>query len=299
MSGVQESDRRQTGFHSPRIHPETRLGYVHLTVSDLDRSLEFYQRSLGLQIHRCEGDTVHLGAGRGDLLRLSVSPGARRVSGSAGLYHFALLVPSRQELAQSLRRVVETAAPIQGFADHLVSEAIYLVDPDDNGIEIYRDRPRSDWQYGPDGRLKMDTLALDAHGLLALAEEGEAQLGLHPDTVLGHMHLHVADLAAAERFYRDVLGFDLVFSDGRSASFLSAGGYHHHIGINTWAGVGAPPQPADALGMRHFGVTLPDQAELDRLMERLAGAAASFDQRDDGLLVRDPSQNRILFSLAR
>ncbi len=298
MSGTCEFDGRQP-FHSPRMHPETRLGYVHLTVSDLDRSLDFYQRSLGLQIHRREGETVHLGAGRDDLLRLTAVPGARRVPGTAGLYHFALLVPSRQELAHSLRRVVETAAPIQGFADHLVSEAIYLVDPDDNGIEIYRDLPRSAWQYGPDGRLKMATLPLDAHGLLALAEEGEAQPRLHPDTILGHMHLHVGDLAEAERFYRDVLGFDLVFSDGSSASFLSAGGYHHHIGVNTWAGAGAPPQPGDALGMQHFRVTLPDQVEMDRLMGRLDGAAVSSDQRDDGLLVRDPSQNAILFSPVR
>jgi catechol 2,3-dioxygenase len=111
------------------------------------------------------------------------------------------------------------------------------------------------------------------------------------------MHLHVADLAEAERFYRDVLGFDLMFTDGRSASFLSAGGYHHHIGINTWAGVGAPPQPADALGMQHFGVTLPDERELDRLTGRLASAAVPFDRRDDGLLVRDPSQNGILFRM--
>jgi catechol 2,3-dioxygenase len=282
-----------------RIHPETRLGYVHLTVSDLDRSLDYYQRSLGLQVYRCEGDTVHLGAGRGDLLRLIASPGARRVTGTAGLYHFALVVPSRQELAQSLKRVVETAAPIQGFADHLVSEAIYLVDPDDNGIEVYRDLPRSTWQYEPDGRVKMATLPLDAHGLLVLAEEGDTSPGLPPDTALGHMHLRVADLAEGERFYRDVLGFDLMFTDGRSASFFSAGGYHHHIGINTWAGADASPQPADALGMRHFEVSLPDERELGRLTQRLAGAAVPFDRRDDGLLVRDPSQNAILFSPAR
>jgi catechol 2,3-dioxygenase len=193
---------------------------------------------------------------------------------------------------------VETAAPIQGFADHLVSEAIYLIDPDDNGIEVYRDLPRSDWQYEPDGRVKMATLPLDAHSLLALAEEDDVQPRLHPDTVLGHVHLHVAELAQAERFYRDVLGFDLTFTDGKSASFLSAGGYHHHIGINTWAGAGAPPHPADALGMQHFAVTLPDEGELDRLMERLGEAAVPFDRRDDGLLVRDPSQNAILFSPA-
>ena len=120
-------------------------------------------------------------------------------------------------------------------------------------------------------------------------------MGLHPDTALGHVHLHVADLAQAEGFYRDVLGFDLMVTDGRSASFLSAGGYHHHIAINIWAGVGAPPQPADALGMRHFEVTLPHEGELARLMGRLARAAVPFDRREEGLLVRDPSGNGILF----
>lgn len=277
-----------------QIHPDTRLGYVHLTVADLERSLAFYQEALGFQLHRQEEDSACLGAGQTDLLRLTGQPAARRVSRTTGLYHFAILVPTRHALAQSLQRIVETRTAVQGFADHGVSEAIYLADPDGNGIEIYRDRSRDQWPF-QNGQLSMVTDPLDVDGLLAeLNGYGEPWSGLSLETVLGHVHLHVANIAEAEVFYRDVLGFDLMQRYGPSASFLSAGGYHHHIAINTWAGVGAPPQPADALGMRHFEVTLPDEGELARLMERLARAAVPFDRREEGLLVRDPSGNGIL-----
>ena len=278
-----------------KIHPDISLGYVHLTVSDLERSLRFYERALGFQIHKQEGDNAHLGAGGDNLLVLQEEPGAVKLPGRTGLYHFAVLVPSRAALAQSLNNLIETETELQGFADHLVSEAIYLADPDGNGIEIYRDRPPSDWEY-ENGTLKMGTEPFDFEGVLAeLQRSPQVWSGLHSETVLGHMHLHVADLGLAQVFYQDVLGFDLVMRAFGSAAFLSAGGYHHHIGINTWNGVGAPAPPPRAAGLRYFTVKLPDEGELDQLVSRLKGAKVAFERRNGGVFVRDPSENGLKF----
>ena len=198
-------------------------------------------------------------------------------------------------MAQSLRRIAETRTPVEGFADHLVSEAIYLPDPDGNGIEIYRDRPRAEWQF-TNGQLKMGTDPLDVDGVLAeLAGQAEPWSGLHPDTVLGHMHLHVANIPQAEAFYRDVLGFDLVMRYGPTASFLSAGGYHHHIGVNTWSGSTLPP--SDAVGLRWFVIHLPDKDELGRVTERVRQAGVALEEREEGLLLRDPVQNGIILAV--
>ncbi len=183
------------------IHPDTHLGYVHLTVANLERSLAFYQDRLGFQLRRRSGQTAYLGAGGPDLLLLTEQPGARQVSRVTGLYHFAILTPSRVALAQSLRRLAETRTPVQGFSDHGVSEAIYLADPDGNGIEIYRDRPRSEWPW-ENGQLAMVTDPLDVEGILAeLGPQPEAWPGLSPQTTLGHIHLHVARLKEAEAFW--------------------------------------------------------------------------------------------------
>jgi catechol 2,3-dioxygenase len=281
-----------------QIHSDTRLGYVHLTVADLERSLAFYQEALGFRLHRHEEDSAYLGAGQTDLLRLTGQPTARRVSRTTGLYHFAILVPTRFALAQSLRCIVETRTTVQGFADHGVSEAIYLADPDGNGIEIYRDRSRDQWPF-QNGQLSMVTDPLDVDSLLAeLDGHGEPWSGLSPETVLGHVHLHVADIAEAETFYRDVLGFELMQRYGPSASFLSAGGYHHHIGINTWADAGAPPPPADAVGLRWFTVCLPDQTELKKVTGRIESAGLEFEERREGLYLHDPSKNGLTLTVS-
>ena len=277
------------------IHEKTHLGYVHLTVTDLERSTTWYQEALGFQIHRQEGDTAYLGAGRDDLLVLTGNPQARRVSHTTGLYHFAILVPSRLALAQSLQNMIDTETRIGGWSDHLVSEAIYLDDPDGNGIEIYRDRPRDTWNYDND-HVRMAVDPFDARGVLnELKPERPPWNGLEPDTVLGHIHVHVAHLAEAEAFYRDVLGFGMMAHLMGSASFVSAGGYHHHIGMNTWAGVGVPPAPEDAVGLCYFTIHLPEASECDRLVERLEAANIPYKMRDEGLFVRDPSGNGIVF----
>ena len=230
------------------IDPGARIGAVHLTVADLGRLVSFYEARLGLTVRRRDSRTAWLGAGGAggaDLLVLHESPTARRVPGTTGLYHFAVLVPTRRALARSLRRLVDTSTTLQGVADHGVSEALYLGDPEGNGIEIYRDRPRADWPVVA-GQLKMGTDPLDLDGLLSeLEAEGDARdaAGMPPATTIGHVHLHVADLVTTEEFYAGVLGFELTQRFGQSAYFFAAGGYHHHVGANIWAGAGAPPPP--------------------------------------------------------
>lgn len=280
------------------IDPNTTLGYVHLTVRDFKRSLPFYQDVLGLQLNRRENDTAYLGVDGKDIVVLTENPSAKRARRATGLYHFAILVPSRFALAQSLKRIAETQVPVHGFADHLVSEAIYLPDPDDNGIEIYRDRPRREW-YDAHGNLQMATDPLDLDDLLhELDGRDSAWQGLEPETRLGHMHLQVANIAATEKFYVDILGFDLMARYGPSASFTSAGGYHHHIAFNTWAGVGVPPPPPDSIGLREFVIQLPNQSTLKPVVDRLYQAGMNIEETQAGFRVRDPAQNAMILTIA-
>lgn len=277
------------------IHPETKLGYVHLTVRDLKRAIAFYQNVLGFKLHQHTGGTARLGAGGADLLVLTENPSAQTVRRATGLYHFAILVPSRVNLARVLKNIAETETPAQGFSDHLVSEAIYLADVDGNGIEVYRDRPRADW-YDAQGNFRMATDPLDLQNLLGeLQGRDETWTGLDPKTVLGHMHLQIADVRRDEAFYRDVLGFDVMFNIG-SASFVSAGGYHHHIGMNIWNSAGAPPPPADAVGLRYFTVELPNQDALSKTVDRVRNASLDVEELEPGLLIRDPSQNGVVLT---
>lgn len=279
------------------IHPDTKIGAVYLTVSDFGRSLPYYQQNIGLKLHRLDGDTAFLGAGASHLLVLTERPSAPRPRPTTGLYHFAILVPSRLELARTLRHLLDTETHIDGASDHLVSEALYLSDPDGNGIEIYQDRPRPQWPL-LNGKIQMDSKTLDAPGLLnELAGQETAWNGLHPHTTIGHIHLHVAHLDQAEQFYTQRLGFDLILRYGPSAAFVSAGGYHHHIGLNTWAGVGAPPPPAGAIGLAWYEILLPDKAAMQETAVRLQNADIPTEQHADGLLLHDPSQNAILLKV--
>jgi catechol 2,3-dioxygenase len=279
---------------STPIHPKTHIGAVALVVTDLERSLHYYQHNLGLQLHRQQNGIATLGSGGPDLLILQEQPGARPVQrGHTGLYHFALLVPSRKELARTLRRLIDTRTALGGASDHAVSEALYLSDPDGHGIEIYRDRPRDEWQF-PDGTLKMTVDPFDFEGVLQeLGPREPPWTGIAAGTVMGHIHLHVARIPAAEDFYCKMLGFDLMVRYGDAASFISAGGYHHHLGLNTWAGVGAPPPPADSARLNWFEIRLPDGEALQQVVERVQGAGLPIDQLGEGWLVRDPAHNTI------
>jgi catechol 2,3-dioxygenase len=279
------------------ISPDTTIGAVHLTVGELNRSLDYYRRAVGLEVLETGGGRASLGAGGRELLVLVEEPGARPAPGATGLYHFALLVPHRRELAAWLAHAVRNRVPLVGMADHFVSEALYLSDPDQHGIEIYWDRPRERWEGEVAAR--MTTLPLDAHGLLGELDDraGEAFDGLPAGTVMGHVHLKVADVQEAVRFYRDGVGFGVMATLGRQAVFLAAGGYHHHIGANVWesAGAGAPPPGSAAL--RLATIVVPDAGERERALARLA--ALGHQHRDDGTgpVVVDPSGNQVALTI--
>jgi len=275
------------------ISPDTTLGPVHLTVADLARSLEFYRRVLGLQAAEDGDGRAKLSAGGAPLLVLSEQHGARPAIHYTGLYHFALLVPERTDLAHWLAHVARERVPLAGASDHFVSEAIYLSDPDLHGIEIYWDRPRELWE----GQVsRMGTWPLDVENLLAtLGDPATARFdAIAPGTIMGHVHLRVADVRETVAFYRDVLGFGLMAQLGAQAAFLSAGGYHHHFGANTWESRGAPPPPRDTAALRHATVVLPDAAERAAVAERVE--AAGFEV-DDGFVLRDPSGNRLVLEV--
>ena len=230
------------------------IGRVRLRVADADRVRAYYERSIGL---RPVSDTA-LGVDGTPLIELVDDPAAPPAPpGRTGLFHLALLVPDRGALARAVRRVVDSGERFTGASDHFVSEALYLRDPEGNGIEIYRDRPRSEWEYEPTGELRMGTVALDVDGVMAELPDGEDP-GMPEGTVMGHVHLHVADLPTAEAFYVGRLGLDVTVRSYPGALFLSRGGYHHHVGLNTWQGQGAPPPPAGSRGLVDFEVVLPD-----------------------------------------
>jgi catechol 2,3-dioxygenase len=276
------------------IAPETTVGAVHLTVADLDRSERWYAHALGLDAARDDG-VARLSVGGTELLVLYEERGAQPVRGHTGLYHYALLVPQRSDLARWLAHVAQERIPLTGLSDHFVSEAIYLRDPDGHGIEIYRDRPRERWEH-VGNTIRMGVEPLDVEDLLSASGGGTALVPA--GTRMGHVHLHVADLGAAAAFYRDALGFDEMARLGDQALFLSAGGYHHHIGTNTWAGHGATPPPPGSAALRHATIVLPDAAERDRVAERAADAGAEPVELAGGILVRDPSENALLLAVA-
>ena len=274
------------------LPPDTHLGHVRLRVRDLDNALHFYHRVLGLRTIERSGDVVALSAA-GTPPALLVLEGRAdappRPHRSTGLYHFAVLLPDRRALAQALLRLARRRWPLQGASDHLVSEALYLADPEGNGIELYADRPREAWPIRPDGEIAMATEPLDLDALLLEAEpaDDDDDAALHPGAVLGHVHLNVSDLGAAESFYHGVLGFDVTTRSYPGALFLAAGGYHHHIGSNTWAGRGAPRPPAGAAGLVHFEVVIPDAAARDAVLERARDAGAPTEPANAGVRVED------------
>lgn len=289
---------------SYRLPPQTHIGLAHLRVSDLDRALSFYRDRVGFREARRNGATAVLSASGGAPahLVLEALPGARpRPPRTTGLYHVAIRLPTRAALAQVVRRLAGGGWPFQGAADHGVSEAFYLADPDGNGLELYVDRPREQWAWSGD-QVAMVTEPLDMEGLLA--EAGEADDGLlDPGADIGHVHLSVSSLAQAEAFYADLLGLDVTQRTYPGALFLAAGGYHHHLGANTWAGPGAIPPPPDAVGLAAFELRLPDRAAWEALVERVRAAGYtpdpapfSFYGVTDAVLLRDPDQIGVLIT---
>ncbi len=278
------------------IHPGTTIGAVRLMVPDIDPALNFYTRALGMEVLDQHDGHAVLGASGASLVELEANRHASRAARTAGLYHFAILFPSRRDLAVALKRLLEHGTRLQGAADHSVSESVYFSDVDGNGLEIYRDRPRSEWVV-EDGEVRMTVDPLDMGALLAeTAGEAVSREPLPAATRMGHIHLRVSAVEASELFYCRALGFDLMARFGRSASFVAAGGYHHHIAFNVWQGAGLPAPPPDSAGLRHFTVRLPGQAELERLVQQVHAAGLPAEDIPEGVLLTDPSGIRLVLT---
>jgi catechol 2,3-dioxygenase len=275
---------------APVLPAGLRLGAVDLTVADLDRAVAWYQRALGLRVHSHEATTAELGDGTETVVVLHEDAQARPAGRHAGLYHYALLYPSREELARAAVRLAATRTPIQGASDHRTHEAIYLPDADGNGIELAWDRARAEWppslgyDRGP-APLDFDSLLKTVEGEQPTAQIGE---GLR----MGHLHLHVGDVDQGLAFYRDVLGFEDQANLG-TAAFVSAGGYHHHLGFNVWNGRGVGPAPEHTVGLRHWTVQLPTAADVATVRRRLDEEGIPVDAVEGGFQVRDPWQTAV------
>jgi catechol 2,3-dioxygenase len=271
------------------ISPLATVGAVHLTVSELERSLDYYRDEIGLAVLEQGGGEASLGVDGRELLHLVEERGAQPSDGFTGLYHFALLLPQRTDLATWLAHAARDRVGMTGMSDHFVSEALYLRDPDGHGIEIYWDRPREGWE----GQVaeRMTTLPLDTRSLLGELDDpvGTAFDGLPDGTVMGHVHLKTAEIASTVEFYKGVLGFALMAQLGPMAAFLAAGGYHHHLGANTWESRGAPAPPSGSAALRRATILLPDKAEQERLAARVSDSGRPVEDDSDGPLVRDPS----------
>ena len=276
------------------VPADTRLGAVHLTVADLDRSVGYYEREIGLAVRERDAERAVLGAGGEDLLVLVEEAGAQPADGFSGLYHFALLVPDRVDLARWLAHAARDRVQLVGMSDHFVSEALYLRDPDHHGIEIYADRPRELWE----GQVwqRMTSLPLDTEDLASVLHGPSASFdGLPEGTIMGHVHLRVSEIATTVAFYGDALGFGLMAQLGAHAAFLSAGGYHHHLGANTWESAGVGQAPAGYATLRHATVVLPSAESRDALAVRAGGAV---DDVHGSPVVLDPSGNRLALATA-
>ena len=287
------STEQQGSVSTTSIDPGTHIGLVTLRVANLERSREFYEGLLCFRSLEQEAGKVVLGGQDGQpLLELVEVPGAApQPRRATGLYHVAILYPSRPDLGRALRRLLEAGLQI-GQGDHLVSEALYLSDPDGNGLEIYHDRPRDTWHW-VNGVVEMAADPVDVESML---EEGVRDIEpwdvLPAGTRIGHIHLQVGDLKETEMFYHGILGFD-VTAHLPGALFVSAGGYHHHIGLNTWHSLGAQPTPTNAAGLQNYVISLPTQQALQALKERLQQFQVPFTEEDEVISVSDPWRNQI------
>lgn len=280
-----------------KLPEQTSVHHVHLRVADLESEVNFY-RNLGFKVINQGREFAQLSASgqKPALLLLSMEKDMRpRLPFAPGLFHVAYLLPSRVELARTLKHLGESGVTISGVADHLVSEAVYLTDPEGNGIELYSDRARTEWSVRG-GMVEMATLRLDIKHLLNDAENTNSWNGLHPETRIGHIHLQVSDLEKAERFYHGLLGFDITQRSYPGALFVSAGGYHHHIGLNIWNSKGASPAPENSAGLASFGITVPDGKALKSVIDRLGSENMAVETTGASFFVRDHDGIRIELS---
>lgn len=273
--------------------PHIFVSQVEIKVENLERSLDFYKKMIGFQVLEESENKATLTANGETALLTIVQPenAVSKKTRTTGLYHYALLLPNRSDLARVLQHLMQHRYPLQGASDHLVSEALYLADPDGNGIEIYTDRPASDWNW-KSKEVVMSSERLDIENLLTEAE-GEMWGGLPTETLMGHIHLHVSELSKTEEFYVKGLGFTVVNRYGQQALFISTGEYHHHIGLNTWNGVGAPAPVENSVGLNWFSLEFPDEESREMIVGQLANIGASVHELNGVFETRDPSGNRI------
>jgi catechol 2,3-dioxygenase len=293
------STEQQASPAATSIHQDTSIGLVTLRVANLERSQRFYEGILAFQpVEQTPGRVVLGDQEKQPLLELIEVPGAApQPRRATGLYHVAFLFPTRADLGRELLRVARAGLQV-GQGDHLVSEALYISDPDDNGLELYRDRPRSEWHW-TNGTIEMATDPVDIRGLVAEGERDAEPWEVIPaGTRVGHIHLQVGDIQEARRFYSTILGFDVTADlSAHGALFVSAGGYHHHIGLNTWHSRGAKPTPADAAGLQTYVIAIPSREGLQEVKERLVAHGVPFEELEDSIRVNDPWSNSILLSV--
>ena len=290
------------------IHPKTLMGAISLTVANLDNQLEFYQKALGFQLHWREGNRAGLGSGGKDFLLLTEEPNLKKYQRVTGLYHVAYVFPNRRELAIAIARLFAIKYP-NAPTDHILTKTTYLDDLEGNGIELYCESPEDGtWKFvngkyesiradgsWSDGREALNVEALFKH----LHDDDRLDTPVPPETRIGHVHLHVCNVQEAVDFYHGVLGFDVMgLAKAYRMGFVSAGGYHHHLGLNTWQGEGAPPPPPDAVGLRYFTIDLPDKNAYDEVVARVDEAGIPSNQTEAGLLLHDPSQNGVILRVA-
>jgi len=296
-------DQFHTNFS---IHPETKIRTVTLKVTDLESQVHFYQHVLGFHLLSLEEKQAILGTVDQPLLHLKEHPGFKRYQQVTGLYHLAILFPDQRKLAKAVSRLLAVNYP-NAPTDHIMTKSTYLDDPEGNGIELYAESPEDGTWFMEDdkyfarrtdgslsnGREPLDLKALFSH----LKDTDLLNAPLPTNSRIGHVHLHVHDIEEALDFYHGILGFDIMGKVlAYQMAFVSAGGYHHHIGLNTWQGTGAPPPPPGSLGLHHFSIQLPDRNEMRTIMDRVSSAGIPFERIEEGILLHDPSQNGVLLT---
>jgi catechol 2,3-dioxygenase len=290
------------------IHPKTLMGAISLRVANLENQLKFYQQAMGFQLHWREGNKAGLGSGGKDLLLLTEEPGLKKYRGVTGLYHVAYVFPNRRELAIAMARLFAIKYP-NSPTDHILTKTTYLDDLEGNGIELYCESPEDGtWRFADgkyesiraDGSWSDGREALDIDALFQnLKEDDRLDVPVPPEFRIGHVHLHVRDVDEAVDFYHGIIGFDVMgIAKAYQMGFVSAGGYHHHLGLNTWQGRGAPPPPPDAVGLRYFTIDLPNQKAYDEVVARVDAAGIPSNQTEAGLFLHDPSQNGVVLRVA-
>lgn len=278
-----------------KIAKETKIGYVALKVANLEKMTRFYQEVIGLQVLTQNEQESRLGVGGDVLLQLRKIANPLPLTRKTGLYHVAFLVPSRQELGNALFHYLSVSAPLTGASDHGYSEALYLTDPEGNGIEVYRDKPRAQWDIRADGSIIGVTEAMDTEGVLAARAAQWSGFGL--GTTVGHVHLKVADLQASDQFYTEKLGLTLTSNFGSQAKFFAAGAYHHHLGANNWLGSHVPAMSATDLGLDYYSFLLPNHPAFEELVAHLEATEVHFERQGEQLWVMDPNGIKLLIAI--